>query len=185
MKKTILLLLLTCMFIAVHAQSTAAKADEDRGYIVKVGDLAPDNFLLKLSDGKTTSLKKLRGKVVVLEFTASWCIVCREEMPRLQKDVWEANQGKDFMLIGVDRDEPMEKVQKFHDDMKITYPLALDPEANIFGLFAHKKSGVTRNVVIDRSGRIVFLTRLYNQEEFTSMVKVIDGLLAKTTASAN
>ncbi|ETZ22353.1 hypothetical protein N824_01530 [Pedobacter sp. V48] len=97
----------------------------------------------------------------------------------LQKEVWEANQNKDFVLIGVDRDEPLQTVQKFHQDMKITYPLALDPQAGIFGLFADKKSGVTSPVAIDRDGRIVFLTRLYEPSEFASMVKVIDGLLAK------
>ncbi len=185
MKKTFLLLVLSFLIIAAHAQTVPAKADDDRGYIVKVGDLAPDNFSLNLADGRTTSLKELRGKIVVLQFTASWCSVCRTEMPHLEKDVWEANQNKDFVLIGVDRDEPLEKVQKFHQDMNLTYPLALDPGADIFGLFADKKSGVTRNVVIDRDGRIAFLTRLYSPEEFSSMVKVIDGLLAKTSASAN
>lgn len=185
MKKRILLLLLNCLAFCALAQTAATKTDDERGYIVKVGDLAPDNFSLKLVDGKTTSLKELRGKVVVLQFTASWCSVCRTEMPHLQKDVWEANQNKDFVLIGVDRDEPLEKVQKFHQDMKITYPLALDPGADIFGLFADKKSGVTRNVVIGRDGRIVFLTRLYSPAEFSAMVKVIDGLLAKTSASAD
>jgi len=185
MKKTILLLIFNLLIVVANAQEKTTNVSDDRGYIVKVGDLAPDNFLLNLADGKTTSLKELRGKIVVLQFTASWCSVCRTEMPHLEKDVWEANQNKDFVLIGVDRDEPLEKVQKFHQDMNITYPLALDPGADIFGLFADKKSGVTRNVVIDRDGRIAFLTRLYSPEEFASMVKVIDGLLAKTNAAAN
>ncbi|EHQ28645.1 TlpA family protein disulfide reductase [Mucilaginibacter paludis] len=185
MKKTVLLLFLNFSVITINAQTAPTKADDDRGYIVKVGDLAPDNFSLKLTNGKTTTLKELHGKVVVLQFTASWCSVCRTEMPHLQKDVWEANQNKDLVLIGVDRDERLDKVQKFHADMKITYPLALDPGADIFGLFADKKSGVTRNVVIGRDGRIAFLTRLYSPTEFTAMVKVIDGLLANTSASAN
>jgi hypothetical protein len=57
--------------------------------------------------------------------------------------------------------------------MKITYPLALDPGADIFGLFAEKKAGVTRNVIIDRDGRIIFLTRLFERQEFDEMKKVI------------
>lgn len=118
----------------------------------------------------------MRGKVVVLQFTASWCSVCRKEMPHLETDVWKAYQNKNVVLIGVDRDEPLEKVQKFYKDMQISYPLALDPGADIFGRFANKKSGVTRNVVIDKTGKIVYLTRLYDTEEFNQMVKVIDGL---------
>ncbi|RLD85236.1 MAG: hypothetical protein DRJ09_13165 [Bacteroidetes bacterium] len=61
--------------------------------------------------------------------------------------------------------------------MKVTYPFSLDPDANIFGLFAHKKAGVTRNVVIDKTGTIVYLTRLYDNQEFAGMVKKIEELL--------
>lgn len=156
-----------------------AAADEDRGYLVKVGDQAPDDFELVLQDGTKTSLKELRGKTVVLQFTASWCSVCRKEMPHLE-DMWQTYKDKNVVLIGVDRDEPLEKVKQFHKDMKITYPLALDPGADIFGRFAHKKSGVTRNVVIDSTGKIVYLTRLYDEKEFADMVKVIDGLAKKS-----
>jgi len=165
---------------AVNASRAQTAAGDDRGYIVKVGDQAPDDFQLVLNNGTKTSLKQLRGKIVVLQFTASWCSVCREEMPHLESDVWKAYQNKNLVLIGVDRDEPLEKVQKFHDDMKLTYPLALDPGADIFGRFANKKSGVTRNVVIDPAGKIVYLTRLYDKNEFNAMVKVIDKLAAST-----
>lgn len=153
--------------------------NDDRGYLVKVGDVAPSDFELQLTDGTKTSLKELRGKIVILQFTASWCSVCREEMPHLEKDVWQAYKDKGLVLIGVDRDEPIEKVTAFHKDMKISYPLALDPGADIFGRFANKKSGVTRNVVIDRDGKIAYLTRLYDKQEFASMLKAIDALVKK------
>jgi len=152
---------------------------ENRGYVVNVGDQAPGDFPLVLTDGKTTTLKKLRGKTVILQFTASWCRVCREEMPHLENELWQVYKNRNVVLIGVDRDEPLEKVAKFKDDLKVTYPLALDPGANIFGLFADKKSGVTRNVVIDKTGKIVFLTRLYNPEEFAKLLEVVDKLASK------
>ena len=173
MKKLIVYLFL--LFPALlMAQGTKPDA---RGYIVKVGDQAPDDFRLVLHNGETTSLAQLKGKVVVLQFTASWCVVCREEMPHLEKEVWQAYKDKGLMLIGVDRDEPLPVVQKFAKDMKISYPLALDPGADIFGRFADKKSGVTRNIVIDRQGKIVFLTRLYDEKEFKAMLAVIDQLM--------
>ncbi|MGF7037435.1 peroxiredoxin [Mucilaginibacter lappiensis] len=184
-KLLLIICLLTFTCAATYATTSADTAQTDRGYIVKVGDQAPDDFELVLTDGTKTSLKQLRGKVVILQFTASWCSVCREEMSHLQKDVWEAYKNKGLVLIGVDRDEPIKKVQKFHQDMKITYNLALDPQANIFGRFANKKSGVTRNVVINRDGRIVYLTRLYDPQEFASMVKVIDAFVNNKNASAN
>lgn len=180
---TLIAILLAVIFFTpyqVLAQKNTNNATADnRGYLVNVGNQAPDDFELVLQDGHKTSLKQLRGKVVILQFTASWCSVCRKEMPHLEADVWKAYKDKNVVLIGVDRDEPLEKVKKFHDDMQITYPLALDPGAEIFGKFADKKSGVTRNVVIDTKGKIVFLTRLYDEREFGEMVKAIDRLAAK------
>ena len=98
-------------------------------------------------------------------------------MPHLEKDVWQAFKDKGVVLIGVDRDEPLDVVLKFQKEMGTTYPLALDPGANIFGLFADKNSGVTRNVVIDQNGKIVFLTRLFEEREYQEMIKKIESLL--------
>ena len=66
---------------------------------------------------------------------------------------------------------------RFVEQTGVTYPLVLDPEADIFGLYADKQAGVTRNVIIGRDGRIVMMTRLYEEEEFDHMVAVIDSLL--------
>ncbi|MEH6307650.1 TlpA disulfide reductase family protein [Olivibacter sp. CPCC 100613] len=162
--------------MAKEVRDSAQVKDVDRGYIVQVGDQAPDDFELVLHDGRKTSLKALRGRIVILQFTASWCVVCRKEMPFLERDIWQAYKNKDVVLIGVDRDEPLETVLKFHQDMGITYPLALDPGAAIFQQFANKKAGVTRNVLIDRTGKIRFLTRLYDETEFAQLVQAVDEL---------
>jgi peroxiredoxin len=147
-------------------------------YIVKVGNMAPD-FTINEAGGKSYRLSDLRGKVVMLQFTASWCSVCRTEMPFIEKEIWNEKKNSGLVLVGLDRDEPVGKVLQFKKDIAITYPLALDPGANIFALFALKTAGVTRNVVIDRSGKIIFLTRLYKREEFDAMKKVIFTELAK------
>ena len=149
---------------------------DERGYIVSVGDMAPD-FTMEYITGEKVTLSDLRDKIVVLQFTASWCSVCILEMPHLEKDVWQAFKDKGVLLIGVDRDEPLETVINFQKKIGTTYPLALDPGADIFGLFADKKSGVTRNVVIDHSGKIVFLTRLFDEQEYRQMIKEIERIL--------
>ena len=149
---------------------------DERGYIVSVGDMAPD-FTMEYTTGEKVTLSDLRDKIVVLQFTASWCSVCILEMPHLEKDVWQAFKDKGVLLIGVDRDEPLETVIQFQKEMKTTYPLALDPGADIFGLFADKKSGVTRNIVIDQNGKIVFLTRLFEEQEYQEMIQVIKKLI--------
>ena len=148
---------------------------EDRGYIVSVGDMAPD-FEMEFTDGQKTKLSELRGQIVILQFTASWCSVCRLEMPHLEKDVWQNYKDQNVLLIGVDRDESLETVITFQKKIGTTYPLALDPGANIFGLFANKEAGVTRNVVIDKTGKIVFLTRLFEEKEYQEMLSVLKKL---------
>lgn len=149
------------------------------GYIVKVGDVAPD-FEMQLTDGTKQKLSDLRGKVVMLQFTASWCGVCRKEMPFIEKDIWlKHKENTNFALIGIDRDEPLETVIEFGKKTGITYPMALDPGADIFAKYADRQAGITRNVLVDKDGKIVMLTRLYNEEEFAALCKKIDEMLAE------
>ena len=172
MKKQILLL--AAVLFSVVAFSQAA---DDRGYLVKTGDAAPD-FSMKLTDGKTVKLSDLKGKIVMLQFTASWCGVCRKEMPFIERDIWQKHKANpNFALLAIDRDEPLETVLKFVESTKITYPIGLDPRADIFTLYAERNAGITRNVIIDKTGEIVLLTRLYNEEEFAHMTETIDHLL--------
>lgn len=168
------------IIFATSAQPTGIPKQEipaDYGYIVKIGQQMPD-IEMKLTDGTTVTTAGLKGKVIMLQFTASWCGVCRREMPHIEKEIWQKHKNNsDFALIGIDMDEPLETVKKFASDMKITYPLALDPGGEIFYTFAAKGAGVTRNVIIDRSGKIVYMTRLFKEEEFNEMKEVIDVLL--------
>lgn len=151
----------------------------ENNYLVKVGDIAPD-FTLKLTDGSDFTLSKNRGKVVMLQFTASWCGVCRKEMPFIEKDIWQKHkENPNFVLLGIDREEPLEDVKKFAESTGITYPMALDSKADVFAMYAERKSGITRNILIDGEGRIVKLTRLFNETEFNSLVVTIDSMLKK------
>ena len=162
-----------------EGKTTAEVTPDSVGYLVKVGDMAPD-FTVELTDGSKVTLSTLRGKLVMLQFTASWCGVCRKEMPFIESDIWQPNkERKDFLLIGIDRDEPLEKVKEFAQQTKVTYPLGLDPGADIFALYADRQAGITRNVLIDPDGRIIKLTRLYNPEEFASLVALINERLGK------
>lgn len=147
-------------------------------YLVKPGDMAPD-FVVKEAGGKEYKLSDLKGSVVMLQFTASWCSVCRKEMPFIESEIWKPGSEKGLLVIGIDRDEPEATVSKFREDMKITYPLALDPDADIFALYALKNAGVTRNVILDRDGKIIFVTRLFDREEFDKMKEIIFKELEK------
>ena len=175
MKRLIILAAASLVTLSSFSQTPTVY---ENGYLVKVGDTAPD-FTIREAGGKSYLLSDLKGKVVMLQFTASWCGVCRKEMPFIEDEIWLPGKKLGLVIIGIDRDEPEVTVQKFAVDMKITYPLALDPGADIFGLYAQKEAGVTRNVIIDRNGKIIFLTRLYEREEFEKMKDIIFSELAK------
>lgn len=169
--------LISLLFI-VLISSLSAQNESNRGFLVQVGDQAPD-FTAKLTNGKIFKLSDQKGKIVMLQFTASWCGVCRKEMPFIEKDIWLKLKDKKFVLIGVDRDEPLEIVQEYAQKVGISYPLALDPQAAIFGRFADLQAGVTRNVIIDESGKIIYLSRLFNPTEFNEMTQVIFNAVKK------
>jgi len=172
------LLLFTNAFAQPFNELPVQEVPSEYDFISKIGDTIPD-FTMTLINGRKISSKDWKGKVVMLQFTASWCGVCRKEMPFIERDIWmKYKRNSDFLLFGVDRDEPLEKVQRYHKEMDISYPMAIDPNADVFGIFADKKAGVTRNVIIDQKGKIVFMTRLFKEAEFKEMVRII-GLLLK------
>lgn len=171
MKTLISLFLLSLIALAGKAP------EENRGYIVNIGEESPDITIL-YTDGKQKKLSDFRGKTVMLQFTASWCGVCRKEMPFIEKDIWlKHKDNPDFVLIGIDLKESKEKTMQFARDLNITYPLTMDPEGKSFYSFAAEGAGVTRNILIDKEGKIVFMTRLYDPEEFKTLCRKIDNLL--------
>jgi thiol-disulfide isomerase/thioredoxin len=160
-------------------QLNFAQNDATRGYKVKVGEQVPQ-LSFTLLDGTKVNNETLKGKVVVLQFTASWCSVCRKEMPHLEKEVWQRFKNEDFILIGLDLKESQAKVVRFKKKMKVSYPFAIDKDGALFEKFTLPNSGVTRNIVLDKTGKIIFLSRLYEPKEFQEMIETIDFALKKS-----
>lgn len=180
-KKSLLLVLF--LFVIGSGIVVAQNKDDvmvyENEYIVKVGDTAPD-FTLELTDGSAFTLSEQRGKIVMLQFTAGWCGVCRKEMPFIERDIWKRHKdNSDFVLVGIDREETKEQIEAFIKKVGTTYPIAMDTNADVFASYALRNSGITRNVLIDKDGKIVMLTRLFNEEEFKSLVERIDKMLAE------
>ena len=175
MKKVILHYL---SFILLIFSVNYLYAQDNRGYIVNVGDQAPD-FII---DGKNI-IKENKGKVIMLQFTASWCSVCIKEMPHIEEEIWQVHKDNDnFVLIGLAKDTEKRPQSNKEIDLMInktgvTYPIVSDQKSIVFNLFAEQKSGVTRNIIIDQNGKIQFLTRLFETEEFNQMKLKIEDLL--------
>lgn len=164
--------------MATDSVAVECVSPDDRGYIVKLGDVAPDFEAVVAGTGEQVKLSDYRGRIVMLQFTASWCGVCREEMPHIESEIWlKHKDNARFALLGIDRDEPDSTVVEFARKTGVTYPIVLDPDGEIFCRYADRNAGITRNVILDTEGRIVMMTRLYDVEEFNRMVGVIDSLL--------
>lgn len=175
MRKTVSFLLVLLFSTALHHAMAQTPNPDSRGYIVEVGDAVPP-FALTDLEGNRYSSTSLLGSTYILQFTASWCGVCRAEMPHLESDVWQAFKDRPFTLLGVDLDEPEDKVASFAQKMKVTYPMCPDENGTLFYSIAAPKAGVTRNVVVDKEGKIAMLTRLFDKTEFAEMIELVNEL---------
>lgn len=131
----------------VFALYSSLKSDE----VVKVGDKAP-NFELASIDGKEVKLSDLRGKTVVLNFWASWCIPCKTEMPALVKK-YKEYKDKGVEVLGVNIAESDIVVKQFADQTNIKFPLMLDPDREITKLY--NIGPIPTTFFIDKDGRVV------------------------------
>ena len=164
------------LLLLVFPLTFVPQNEENRGYRVKVGDPVPP-LKLQMINGEIWTNKDFIDKTVVIQFTGSWCSVCKKEMPELESRVWQNYKEKDFLLIGIDIKDTRDRMISFIEKTGVTYPIAWDPEAEIFDLFTLKGAGVTRNIVINKRGEIVFLTRLFEEKEFQAMIDKIDELV--------
>jgi peroxiredoxin len=116
------------------------------------GQPAPD-FALKTTAGPTVKLAGLHGKVVVLDFWATWCPPCRESLPHLQKlSADRARSGKGLYVLAVNEEETADKINRFLKDTKFTFPVAMDSDAAVSN--GYLLAGIPTTVVVGRDGVI-------------------------------
>jgi len=126
------------------------------GYLPPVLPRPAPAFVAENLDGKDNSLENYKGRVVLIDFWATWCKPCEKSMPALQK-LHDEFTAKDFAVIGISIDEGKDsktKVKKFIDKRKIFYPILLDTKAEP-AWAAFKVKAVPAMFLIDREGNIV------------------------------
>lgn len=144
--------------------------------LVRIGEMAPD-FTVGMYDGGIQRLSELRGGVVLLIFFSTWCPECRSELTVIRDSVIERFAGRDFHLLCISRGETREALAVFRAENGFRFPMGLDPDASIYGMYA--TSFVPRNFLLDASGRIVALTVGYEPGEFELLLAEADRLLVR------
>ena len=112
---------------------------------------APD-FSLPTLEGQTVTLSALRGRVVFLNFWATWCPSCREEMPSIER-LYRALGDQGLVVLAVDVEESPERVVKFVKDFRLGFPVLLDAGSHVFSSYG--APGLPTTILIDRKGRVI------------------------------
>jgi len=115
-----------------------------------VGRQAPD-FRLESLDGRQVSLADYAGQVVLLNFWATWCPPCKEEIPAIER-AYVAHRGEGFMVLGINEGEALEIVQTFASELGITYPVLIDKRGNVAAQY--RRRGLPLTLIVDRNGVI-------------------------------
>jgi peroxiredoxin len=140
---------------------------------MKVGDVVPD-FTRAEASGKPVQLSRYRGQLVLLNFWASWCPPCREEMPLFSRWHREFN-ARGFQVIGVSMDDDAEEVKKFLAAYPVTYPIVMG-DAKFAGQFGGVL-GLPLSYLIDAQGRVV--ARYQGEADLAKMEARVRELLGR------
>jgi cytochrome c biogenesis protein CcmG/thiol:disulfide interchange protein DsbE len=151
-------LLLTILIVLVASVLLIVFLKQERGSIIKTAKMIQPgfkvpNFTFPDLNGKEVSLSDQRGKVLLVNVWATWCLPCRREMPSMQR-LYKKFKGKNFEILAVSIDsEGRKAVEPFMRKMNLTFPALLDPGETIRSLYGI--TGVPESFIIDQQGILV------------------------------
>lgn len=144
------LMMLILVLLVTGCFSTATDNSSNLKVGLNIGNVAPD-FTINMNDGKTVKLSELRGKPVFLNFWATWCPPCNQEMPDIQKI---STENKSVQIVAVNIKEAPLEVRSFLKARGYTYPVGFDTSGDISNLYMI--DGIPTSIAIDAKGVIRF-----------------------------
>jgi peroxiredoxin len=164
--RRVLMFVIISFFMVIESE-----AQKDTTANTKPGDKAPV-FTCKTLDGRTLDISKLGGKIIMINFFATWCPGCNLELPELQKTIWEKYKNNPgFVLIVIGREHTEKELADFAGSRNYSLPFAADPKREIYDLYASKY--IPRNILIDREGKIIYQNSGFTVKELEEIEKLI------------
>lgn len=137
---------------------------------VGVGDKAPA-FKVTTVAGDTIDTEQMAGKVVLVNFFATWCGPCKRKMPHLDKELYQGIKHDDFVMVSIGREHSTEEVAEFKKSHGYAMPFAADPARAVYSQYAEKM--IPRTVVIGRDGMIKWHASGSSQKDLMKMKALI------------
>ncbi len=179
MLRTVLTLLLALCVPSAAAAATAAAPDDapqttpEQATRIHAGDEAP-GFSLELVDGTRFDLAAQRGKVVLVNFWATWCPPCVAEMPHLRDEILGQYPDEDFVVVCVSREETNQKIAAFAEENRVSaLPMGGDLDRSIYAQYAEHT--IPRNFLVGRYGKVLFESIGFEPEDFEALKVAIAG----------
>lgn len=166
----------SCILVALLVGLLPISADSPDATLLKVGQLVPA-LEIRTVDGATISTKEMHGKLLLLNFFATWCPPCLAELPELDKKVWKRFGDKGLVLVAIGREHSTQEISEFKQKKQLDMPMAADPKREIYGTFA--RSFIPRNFLIGRDGKVIFESQGFEKSDFQKMISLIDAELKK------
>ena len=144
-----------------------------------VGRPAPD-ITLQTVEGETVSLSALRGRPVIVNFWASWCVPCRRETPDLV-DAYLERGDSGFTVVGVNLQEARKPARDFAEKYGVTYPVVLDSDGDVAK--AYRLSGLPESWIVDSQG--ILRERKIGAFSRAELAKMLDSVIGVTASEAD
>lgn len=170
-----LLCLLFCFAASTFVRAEDKTSDQQaaeglKTSLVHVGDPAPAFSGTDLA-GKAWDLSAHKGRLVLVNFFATWCPPCIEELPHLEKDIFAEFSKAGLVLVSVGRGHTAQQLQPFVRKMKLSFTVLPDADKAIYGKFA--KQYIPRTYLIGKDGRILLALTGYDEAEFKDLIAKI------------
>jgi len=177
-KQIVLFIAMLLMLAATHVLADAEESDLGYQFSPVTPLIVAPDFTLEDMDGESYELHDYRGKVVLVNFWATWCPPCRKEMPALEA-LYRKLDGNSFAVLAINQWEDPDHVFAYTGELNVfpTFPILFDPESEISALYGVK--GLPTSFLIDKKGRLAYRAVGGRAFDHPAVEQIIRVLLAK------